>query len=95
VSEEMDNSESCILERVIKPKERSLSPAAARAILRLDFDDADRVRMHELAVKNQQGKLTKQEQVELHGYLHIGLFLDLVRSKARLSLKRTRTASQR
>jgi hypothetical protein len=44
--------------------------------------------MHVLAVKNQEGKLTGQEEAELQGYLHVGLLLDLLRSKARLSLKR-------
>jgi len=29
-------------------------PEAARALLRLDFDKADRARMHELAKKNQE-----------------------------------------
>jgi hypothetical protein len=84
----LETNEAAILNRVIKPGENTLSPAGARAILKLDFEESDRERMHELAVKNQEGKLTAQEQAELQGYLHVGLLLDLMRSKARLSLKR-------
>lgn len=80
--------EASIPRRVIKPEENDLSQTAARAILRLDFERKDRERMHQLAVKNQEGKLTGREQEELESYLHVGLFLDLMHSKARRSLKR-------
>jgi hypothetical protein len=82
------NTEAAILSRVIRPKDSTLSQAAARALLRLDFDRQDRDRMHVLAVRNQQGKLTEPEQAELQSYVHVGLILDLLRSKARRSLKR-------
>lgn len=84
----LETHEASILNRVIKPGESTLSPAGARAILKLDFDPSDRARMHELVVKNQEGNLTVQEQAELQGYLHVGLLFDLLRSKARLSLQR-------
>src|SRR5437016_2391430 len=80
-------TEAKILTRVIKPGKRGLPAAAARAILQLDFDDEDRRRMHELAQKNQVGELTPEERSELEGYMHIGLLLDLLHSKARRSLK--------
>jgi hypothetical protein len=83
-----DTNEAAILNRVIKPWESTLSPAEARAILKLNFDARDRQRIYELAVKNQEGELSAPEQAELQGYLYVGLLLDLLRSKARLSLKR-------
>ena len=83
----LETNEAAILNRVIKPGERTFSPVGARAILKLDFDPSDRERMHELALKNQEGKLTGQEEAELQEYLHVGLLLDLLRSKARHSLK--------
>ena len=82
------NDEAAILTRVIQPDQDDLSPAAARALLKFDFPAADRERMHELAVKNQVGKLTAAEQQELDGYLRIGRLLDLLGAKARLSLKK-------
>ena len=60
----------------------------AEALLKLDFDQTDRDRMHELAVKNQEGSLTKAEEEELNSYRRIGYFVDLMRSKARISLKK-------
>jgi hypothetical protein len=85
---ELSNSEAAILSRVIMPDHNDLPAAAARALLKLEFTAADRERMHELAVKNQAGKLTAAEQNELDGYLRIGRLLDLLGAKARLSLKK-------
>jgi hypothetical protein len=79
--------EAAILKRLIRPGKK-LAPAAARALLRLDFDKADRARMHELAQKNQADDLTPKEEIELQSYLKVGLFLDLIHAKASLSLKK-------
>ncbi len=52
---ELPNSEAAILARVIQAVQDDLSPAAARALLKFAFTPRDRDRMHELAVKNQDG----------------------------------------
>jgi hypothetical protein len=88
-----NNETSAILERVIRPHGHDLSPAGARALLKLQFDEHDRSRMHELAAKNQQGKLTEAERDELQIYVHVGLVLDLLQAKARRILKRSATRS--
>ncbi len=85
--------EEAILKRVIKPHESNLPVTVARAILRFDFDQSDRDRMHELVVKNQSAILTEEEKAELDGYVHVGRLLDLLRSKARRSLKRSAVRS--
>ena len=59
-----DNTEAAIWERVIHPQGK-MSAAVARQIMQLEFSDAGRARMHELAVKNQAGKLTPEESSEL------------------------------
>jgi hypothetical protein len=82
------SSEVEILSRVIKPNHSNLSAAAARGWLKLDFDQRDRDRMHELAVKAQEGTLTPREKVDLDNYRRVGHILDMVHSKARLSLKK-------
>lgn len=87
-SSELPNNEAAILTRVIQPDQDDLPLAAARAFLKLNFPAEDRERMHELAVKNQAGKLTATERQELEGYLRIGRLLDLLGAKARLSLKK-------
>lgn len=81
-------AEAAILSRLVKPNGGDFSPEVAEAILKLDFDPTDRARMHELAVKNQEGDLTKAEEEDLHCYRRVGYFVDLLRSKARISLKK-------
>ena len=82
------SSEADIWDRVIQPERSNLSPDAARYILDLSFDPRDRKRMHQLALKAQAGTLTEQEATELDNYRRVGRLLDLMQSKARLSLKR-------
>jgi hypothetical protein len=81
-------AEASILSRMVRPYRDDLSPELAQALLTLDFDKTDRDRMHELAVKNQEGKLSKEEEELLDSYRRIGYFVDLMRSKARLILKK-------
>ena len=78
--------EAEILSRVIGPDNPSFTPDAARSILELQFADSDRDRMDELAAKARQGSLTVDEEKQLHGYLFVGSIVDLLHSKARLSL---------
>lgn len=85
---EIANNEAAILARVIQPERDGLPAAAARALLKLHFTQEDRDRMHELAVKNQAGKLTAAERRELDGCLRVGRLLDLLGAKARLALKK-------
>jgi hypothetical protein len=85
----LPNSEAAILARVIQPVRDDLPLAAARVLLKLEFGSDDRQRMHELAVKNQDGKLSATEKKELDGYLRVGRLIDLLSAKARLSLKKT------
>ena len=82
------NHRTTVLSRVIRPEQDDLSPEAARSILKLAFEQTDLDRMHELAVRGQEGGLSKEEQEEIAEYRQVGLFLDLLKSKARLSLKR-------
>jgi hypothetical protein len=81
------SSEAAILSRVIQRSKLTLSPEAVRALLDLGFPEEDRKKMHELAVKNQQGKLLPEEERELDSYVRIGRFLDLLSAKAAKSLK--------
>jgi hypothetical protein len=84
----MTNTGTAILERLIMPDESSLSPEAARSLLRLNFPPADHERVQTLSVKAQQGKLTADERTELEEYIRVSDLLALLQSKARLSLRR-------
>ena len=43
--------------------------------------------MHELAVKNQEDRLSPKEKAEMENYRRVSFLLDLMHSKARRSLK--------
>lgn len=76
------------VERLVCPESSDFPVSTAKAILELRFDERDRERMHDLAVRNQRGILTSDESRELDMYVNLGLLIDILRAKARLSLKR-------
>jgi hypothetical protein len=76
-------SEETILSRVLGPDNPTLSSAAARALLALDFIQADKDRMRQLSAKAREGTLTPGEQVEINNYERVGHLLNLMQSKAR------------
>jgi len=75
-----------VLERTIQPGQADLPPDAARYFLKLQFADADRARMNDLAAKAREGILTQEEEAEIANFMQLGWFIDLIKSKARLSL---------
>jgi hypothetical protein len=80
-------SEVAIFSRVLEPDRATLSIAAARAIIDLDFNQADKDRMRQLSAKAREGTLTADEQTEINNYERVGHILSLMKSKARRSLK--------
>jgi hypothetical protein len=85
-----DTSEIAILSRVFRPERGSWSKAAAESVLDFDFPPADVRRMNALAAKARQGTLSASEAEQLDNYRDVGRLLELLQSKARLSLKRSR-----
>ncbi len=85
-----ETSEMAILRRIIDPEQPFLSAEAARAILRMGFNAADRARMNQLATKNRDGKLTVNDEQELKSYIRVGQTLGILQSKARRSLRTAR-----
>jgi uncharacterized protein YnzC (UPF0291/DUF896 family) len=83
-------SDTAILSHLTWPADDALSPAAAEGWLAVRFDKQQLDRMHELVTKNQDGKLATKEKHELDNYRRVGFLLDLMHSKARLSLKKRR-----
>ena len=63
-----------------------LSADAARFLLSIDFEKEHKKRLLDLAERSETGTLTSQEQAEFDSYLHIGNFLAIMQSKARLAL---------
>jgi len=83
-----ETSEAAILSRVIRPERGTWSREAAESILRFEFPSADVRRMNSLAAKSRHGTLSPAEEEELENYREVGRLLELLQSKARLSLKR-------
>jgi hypothetical protein len=70
-----------------------LSPAAARALLKLQFDERDRRRMRDLVAKSRTGELTPDDQLEADTYEQLGCLLDIIHSKARQALGKRRVSA--
>ena len=85
-------SDAAILSRLIRPDEDDLPAEAAAAWLGIRFEDRDLDRMHELAGKNQEDRLTPAERSEMENYRRVSFLLDLIHSKARRSLKKSKEA---
>ena len=83
------SSPTAILGRVIDPQNPSFTREAAQSVLELQFPPRDVIRMTELAEKARSASLEVTETEELNSYLLIGAVLDLMHSKARISLKKT------
>jgi hypothetical protein len=81
-------SEVTILSRLFLTGQRGVRPEVARHILSLSFSAEDKARMHELAVKNQEGTISAEELRELDGYVKAGDLLAILKLKARKLLKR-------
>src|SRR5207237_10662836 len=56
---------AAIFSRLWDAGNRGLTPLVARHLLRLRFSESDEARMHELAAKNQAGRLTSEGAPEL------------------------------
>lgn len=78
---DLPNNGTAIFSRVIRLGYNDLSASVARALLKLHFADQDHQEMHELAVKNQAGKLISAEELRLNGFLRVGRLFDLLAAK--------------
>lgn len=85
------NSEAAILSRAIRPEEGNLSPEAAKSLLNIGLPESDQRRALDLAAKAREGSLTPAEEAELDNYCDVGRLLELMKSKARLSLQKSKT----
>jgi hypothetical protein len=85
---EVQETEEAIWDRLLEPDKPTLTPAAARSILALEFPQADQKRMHDLAAKARAGTLTATEAEEIDVYGRVGSVLSILKSKARKSLRK-------
>lgn len=84
-------TEAEIWKRTIDPEKGGLSPQAAAALMDLRFLPSDVKRISSLSAKASEGALRPEELQELDNYLNVGRALELIKAKARLSLRKGRS----
>ena len=83
----LESSEAAILDRVIRPEAAGWPRSAAEAILCISFAKKDRELMSLLLEKAKTGNLPAAEAAEAEHYRHVGRLLELLKSRARHSLR--------
>ena len=73
--------------KLFDPERVEITAEAAECLLKVDFDQDDRNRVHELVEKNSRGKLTPEEDREFENYIAAGDVLTILHLKARAALK--------
>jgi hypothetical protein len=86
-------SEADILEKLLNPQAARLSADAARFFLKLKFDGETTKQIRRLLRRNNRGTISTPERVTLENYLRVGILLDLLRARAKVSLKDTGSAA--
>jgi hypothetical protein len=74
---------SPVLDRLVDPLSRCLTPESAKRVLKLRADPELQALVDQLAEKCNEGTLTPQEQAEYASYVSFGTFVALLKSKAR------------
>ena len=89
------SSRAAIFSRLWETNDGLLPRSFAHGILKLGFRQRDMARMHELAAKNQEGRISATELEELDNYIEAGDLMALLQSKARQTLQiKERTPSK-
>jgi hypothetical protein len=81
-----------ILGRALRRERGDLPRETAKWLLEVDFDPGDRERIAALYEKAREGTLTEEENAELEGYGDVGRLPEMLRAKAKASLKNAGTA---
>ncbi len=82
------SNDLAVLWRVIGIDRNGMSAEMAREVLKWEVPPEERDRLHELAVKEEHGKLTPEERLTLDSYHRVQRFLELWRAKAQVVLKK-------
>ena len=79
-------TEITIFARLLDHDGDRLSEELARYILELGFNEEDKVRMHDLAIRNQADALSPADREELLAFGKAGDLLSILKSRARRAL---------
>ena len=87
-------AQAAIWTRLFQSVEPALAAEVARAILALDFPPEDKAHLRILAAKARAGELTELEQAELDTYGQLGSIVSILKSKARVALRKATSAGK-
>jgi hypothetical protein len=75
-----------LLDRLMDPVLRSLTPESARRLLEMRADASDQIRMEELADRCNEGLLTPEERNEYEAYVAAANVIAVFQARARAML---------
>src|SRR5262245_41998036 len=84
----MSTPNSAVLDKILDPVGRCLTPEVARALVDLRADPVAQARVEELADKNTEGQLSAKERSEYEAYVWAGNFIAVLQAKSRAILAR-------
>ena len=88
----MKTIDAPVLDRLLDPLGRILTPEVARKLVKLRFDATAQARIDKLARKCNEGELSERERREYETYVHTIDFIAILQAKARALLKRSAAA---
>jgi hypothetical protein len=81
-----NENEVTILARILGNENGQLPKDMARYILNLTISERDKARMHDLAVRNQDGALTPTEKEVMFSFGKATILVSILKSRARRAL---------
>ena len=88
----MKTLDAPLLDRILDPLGRILSPEVARKLVGLRFDAGMRAKIEKLARKCNDGRLTDGERREYETYVQTIDFIAILQAKARARLRSSTTS---
>lgn len=84
----MKTHDALVLDRLLDPLGRILTPEVARKLVKLRLDSIAQARIDKLARKCNEGALTDPERREYETYVYAIDFIAILQAKARALLRR-------
>jgi hypothetical protein len=81
------NNGATVLSRALEVKGGDFPPEGAKFILGLRIKEADKRRLLRLLAKQEQGRITAEELIDLEGYIQADDLLSILKAHALLALK--------
>jgi hypothetical protein len=85
----MKTLDTPVLDRLLDPIGRILTPEVAKRLVRLRFDKKAQAQIQKLAKKCNEGTLTEAQRGEYESFVYAIDFIAILQSKARALLKET------